>query len=478
MAPLAHTIPPASKHSLFMRGFGGQTNKEEIRNFFMKETNSHVTYDFCKTNIEHSKLYVALRFKTKEIARDVYNRFDGKTILGNTIKMSWFRDLRIVKVGKDRYFTPQSVYHSRNIQRLRASVNPFYRRRAVSPKRVLSLRDSRRIRSPSEDRDREKRKSSSTSVRRSDSHSRSLRSPSPKRRSMREYSPTESRHRSQSSHSHERSRSPHRSLRSHSTSKTPERGLRSRSRSRTPEHKRSNSPSPKIVIRNHPNGDKKMPYSSSIYGKVATFNDVHIRTESKVSSSHITNNGSSSSSSSSQESYASKQDTDMRKMHYNMGGDDSRNSYKSSLRIATVTNGSSSRPSDYHSRREPDSHSRSHGSKWTTSTPPPPPPPPSSSSTRQKYVNGNHRTNSREASPEWTPQQLSVLRGKKEEIERAYRQDCETFATVVKMLISKDPELEERIQYSLEENLKEIGHRCVDELKETIEKVKTQRDKP
>ncbi|XP_070558571.1 periphilin-1-like [Ptychodera flava] len=475
MAPLAHSLPPASKHSLFMRGFGGQVNKEDIRNFFAKETSSEVTFDFCKTNIEHTKLYVALRFKTKELARNVYDRFDGKSILGSTIKMSWFRDLRIVRVGKERFFSPRSLYHSRNLQRLRASANPFYRKRPVSPKRFVSMKESSRIRSPSEER--EKRKF--YPMRRSESHSRSLRSPSPKRKNMSDYSP--SRHRSSSSHgeerrSHEKSRSPHRSSHSHSRSRTPDRTLQHRSR--TPEQKKSQSPSPKIILKNHPDADKKIPYTSGIYGKVGTFNDMHIKTEPQSPTCHT----SGSSAVSTQPSHTvmpSSKDTDMRKMHYSCRVDDegyrssSYNSSSSSSRVVGVTNGMSE-PSNYHARRD-DSRGSCHSpNKWASPTPSTS----SSTSSRPTFMNGDHLKSSLEANSEWTPQQLAILKAKKEEIERAYRQDCETFATVVKMLISKDPSLEEKLQYSLEENLKLIGQKSVEELKDTIESVRANRDKP
>ncbi|KAM4883053.1 periphilin-1 isoform 9-T11 [Thomomys bottae] len=49
-----------------------------------------------------------------------------------------------------------------------------------------------------------------------------------------------------------------------------------------------------------------------------------------------------------------------------------------------------------------------------------------------------------------------------------YRQDCETFGMVVKMLIEKDPSLEQSIQFALRQNLHEIGERCVEELKNFI----------
>ncbi|XP_033613534.1 periphilin-1-like [Fukomys damarensis] len=61
-----------------------------------------------------------------------------------------------------------------------------------------------------------------------------------------------------------------------------------------------------------------------------------------------------------------------------------------------------------------------------------------------------------------------AIAGKTEQIEQAYRQDCKTFGTVVKMLIEKDPSLEKSIQFALRQNLHEIGERCAEELKHFI----------
>ncbi|XP_063165476.1 periphilin-1 isoform X2 [Candoia aspera] len=62
-----------------------------------------------------------------------------------------------------------------------------------------------------------------------------------------------------------------------------------------------------------------------------------------------------------------------------------------------------------------------------------------------------------------------AIAAKTKEIEQVYRQDCETFGAVVKMLIEKDPALEKPIQFSLRQNLHEIGERCIEELKHFIE---------
>ncbi|XP_036745190.2 periphilin-1 isoform X5 [Manis pentadactyla] len=49
-----------------------------------------------------------------------------------------------------------------------------------------------------------------------------------------------------------------------------------------------------------------------------------------------------------------------------------------------------------------------------------------------------------------------AIASKTKEIEQVYRQDCETFGMVVKMLIEKDPSLEKSIQFALRQNLHEI----------------------
>lgn len=51
---------------------------------------------------------------------------------------------------------------------------------------------------------------------------------------------------------------------------------------------------------------------------------------------------------------------------------------------------------------------------------------------------------------------------------KVYRQDCETFGMVVKMLVAKDPNLEKQLQVPLRENLGEIRERCLEDLKHFI----------
>ncbi|TRY64671.1 hypothetical protein DNTS_028701 [Danionella cerebrum] len=51
---------------------------------------------------------------------------------------------------------------------------------------------------------------------------------------------------------------------------------------------------------------------------------------------------------------------------------------------------------------------------------------------------------------------------------KVYRQDCETFGMVVKMLVAKDASLEKHLQSPLKDNLIEIRERCLEDLKNFI----------
>ncbi|KAM6984804.1 periphilin-1 [Aplochiton taeniatus] len=61
-----------------------------------------------------------------------------------------------------------------------------------------------------------------------------------------------------------------------------------------------------------------------------------------------------------------------------------------------------------------------------------------------------------------------AIAAKAREIEKVYRQDCETFGMVVKMLVAKDSALEKQLQVPLRENLGEIRERCLEDLKHFI----------
>ncbi|GAA6216385.1 serine/arginine repetitive matrix protein 5-like [Lates japonicus] len=62
-----------------------------------------------------------------------------------------------------------------------------------------------------------------------------------------------------------------------------------------------------------------------------------------------------------------------------------------------------------------------------------------------------------------------AIQQKRKEIDEVYYQECEMFGLVAKMLIEKDPSLERPIQSSLQENLRDIGKRCVEAMEKFIE---------
>ncbi|KAM6924848.1 periphilin-1-like [Xenentodon cancila] len=62
-----------------------------------------------------------------------------------------------------------------------------------------------------------------------------------------------------------------------------------------------------------------------------------------------------------------------------------------------------------------------------------------------------------------------AIQQKRREIDEVYYQECELFGLVAKLLISKDPSLERPIQSSLQENLRDIGKRCVEAMEKFIE---------
>ncbi|XP_068585701.1 arginine/serine-rich coiled-coil protein 2-like [Cebidichthys violaceus] len=62
-----------------------------------------------------------------------------------------------------------------------------------------------------------------------------------------------------------------------------------------------------------------------------------------------------------------------------------------------------------------------------------------------------------------------AIQQKRKEIDEVYYQECEMFGLVAKMLIAKDPSLERPIQSALQENLRDIGKRCVEGMERFIE---------
>ncbi|XP_026168007.1 periphilin-1 [Mastacembelus armatus] len=66
---------------------------------------------------------------------------------------------------------------------------------------------------------------------------------------------------------------------------------------------------------------------------------------------------------------------------------------------------------------------------------------------------------------------LEAIKAKAQEIEKNYRQDCETFRTVVKMLVAKEPSLDNLLQAPLDANLLELKQRCLDVLRHFVKEL-------
>lgn len=86
--------------------------------------------------------------------------------------------------------------------------------------------------------------------------------------------------------------------------------------------------------------------------------------------------------------------------------------------------------------------------------------------------------------PKLTPEEdfkacrMEAIKAKALEIEKHYRQDCETFRTVVKMLVAKEPSLDNLLQGSLDQNLLENKQRCLDSLRHFVKELDEALEQP
>ncbi|XP_028266385.1 arginine/serine-rich coiled-coil protein 2 isoform X2 [Parambassis ranga] len=91
----------------------------------------------------------------------------------------------------------------------------------------------------------------------------------------------------------------------------------------------------------------------------------------------------------------------------------------------------------------------------------------------QSRERDRRRTKSRDGELPSTVSQTAArdraIQQKRREIDEVYHQECEMFGFVVKMLIAKDSSLEGPIQSSLQQNLRDIGKRCVEAMEKFIE---------
>ncbi|XDV53578.1 hypothetical protein PO909_022049 [Leuciscus waleckii] len=64
-----------------------------------------------------------------------------------------------------------------------------------------------------------------------------------------------------------------------------------------------------------------------------------------------------------------------------------------------------------------------------------------------------------------------AIKNRAQDIEKLYKQDCETLGMVVKMLVSKDPTLEQKLLTALKQNLVDIREKCLENLSQFISEV-------
>uniref|UniRef100_A0A915ATE6 RRM domain-containing protein n=1 Tax=Parascaris univalens TaxID=6257 RepID=A0A915ATE6_PARUN len=171
------------------------------------------SFDFIKLSQDQLKLFVAVRFETRDAAKECMHKYKDGEVLGYPVELTWFRDIRrYVSYQQSQGLRPATVPRNRAGHGNR---NNYTSRNSYDRSSRNEYRDddydrgSKRTRTVSDDRRSGSKRSRSRS--RSSSHSRSPRSASP-RRSSRERSHTAESRRSggsqANSHSHSRASSP------------------------------------------------------------------------------------------------------------------------------------------------------------------------------------------------------------------------------------------------------------------------------
>ncbi|VDM95026.1 unnamed protein product [Thelazia callipaeda] len=113
---------PESKHTVFIRGIPGHIKTDEVKDFF----EDHVgpcSFDFIKLSQDQQKLFVAVRFETRDAAKECMHnlalkknlRYKDGDVLGYPVEMTWFRDIRrYVSYQQSQGLRPPKVHRNRN----------------------------------------------------------------------------------------------------------------------------------------------------------------------------------------------------------------------------------------------------------------------------------------------------------------------------------------------------------------------------
>ncbi|KAM3728273.1 Transcription elongation factor B polypeptide [Dirofilaria immitis] len=104
---------PESKHTVFIRGLPGHIKTDEVKDFF----EDHVgpcSFDFIKLSQDQLKLFVAVRFETRDAAKECMHKYKDGDVLGYPVEMTWFRDIRrYVSYQQSQGLRPAKIPRSR-----------------------------------------------------------------------------------------------------------------------------------------------------------------------------------------------------------------------------------------------------------------------------------------------------------------------------------------------------------------------------
>ncbi|VDL85087.1 unnamed protein product [Nippostrongylus brasiliensis] len=118
---------PESKHTIFIRGLPGDMSTDEIREYF-EDRIGPVSFDFVKTSADQQRLFVAVRFETRDDAKEAMSKYSENDLMGHRCELSWFKDIR-------RYAQYQSMNQGRRGR-------PVFRSRAYQHNGSRGGRDS------------------------------------------------------------------------------------------------------------------------------------------------------------------------------------------------------------------------------------------------------------------------------------------------------------------------------------------------
>nr|CDS34040.1 Dentin sialophosphoprotein [Hymenolepis microstoma] len=120
--PIPHRVNPSyvppSRHTIFIRGLPGSTNVDSVKNHFCQETDTKCTVEFFSTSDDKAKFSVAIRFKSHELAREMLTRYNGKELFGHPIEVTWFKDL---KKARARAYEEQRHSRFRSVRGFRGN---------------------------------------------------------------------------------------------------------------------------------------------------------------------------------------------------------------------------------------------------------------------------------------------------------------------------------------------------------------------